>query len=277
MTALEFADLPLTIQDAIRVTLSLGRNSLWIDSLCIIQDDEEDKVKELSTMAEVYINAVVTISSANFPDCRHGFLKDRSYTSNSHCQDLVLSVKSSDAAVDQLLLTQRFEPDEHPQEDPVNLRGWILQERILSPRILDFESRHVRWCCSSMSRFDGGRIDHLNRRPKLRSLAASGDLQDYDCWKLSAEWMAVIDIYSRRLLSVSEDKLVALSAIAAVIGRNSQMTYLAGLWQDYLAFHLLWQVTGQARLRPRYRAPSWSWACVDSKVTYSVDEFELMN
>lgn len=58
-------------------TRELGLQFLWIDSMCIIQDSKNDKIKELSRMHEVYANAYVTIVAANIKDCNEGSLQPR--------------------------------------------------------------------------------------------------------------------------------------------------------------------------------------------------------
>lgn len=71
---IETTDLPQTIQDAITCTRNLGLRYLWIDSLCIIQDSDSDKGKEISRMADIYANAEITISAACAESAWSGFL-----------------------------------------------------------------------------------------------------------------------------------------------------------------------------------------------------------
>ena len=78
--------------------------------------------------------------------------------------------------------------------------------------------------------------------------------------------------YSGRILGVSEDKLTAIATIAAVY--RSWGDYVGGLWKEDLPEGLDWYVEPDAatqNLQPRptnYRAPTWSWASVDSKVAF---------
>ena len=69
--------LPKTLQDAILLTRKLGLQFLWVDSLCIVQDDSDDKAKELSKMAEYYTKAHITICAAD-EKCTTGFLAPHS-------------------------------------------------------------------------------------------------------------------------------------------------------------------------------------------------------
>jgi hypothetical protein len=73
------ANLPRTIQDAIDVTRSLGFQYLWIDALCIIQDQESDKAHEIRDMGLIFKNSTLTIAAASAHSVHEGFLHDRSY------------------------------------------------------------------------------------------------------------------------------------------------------------------------------------------------------
>src|SRR2546421_28580 len=49
-----WSDLPRSFQDAIVTTAEQGLRYLWIDSLCIVQDDQCDWDEHASSMAEIY-------------------------------------------------------------------------------------------------------------------------------------------------------------------------------------------------------------------------------
>ncbi|KAF4427738.1 hypothetical protein CGGC5_v004982 [Colletotrichum fructicola Nara gc5] len=72
-----WADLPKTFQDAITVTRALGIDFIWVDSLCIIQDDPDDWAKEASQMASIYRKAYITIAATSAAGGEEGFLYDR--------------------------------------------------------------------------------------------------------------------------------------------------------------------------------------------------------
>jgi hypothetical protein len=69
---ISFSDLPLTFKDAVKLTLNLGHRYLWIDSLCIVQDDPEDWLREASKVGSVYGNALVTLSALSSVDSTRG-------------------------------------------------------------------------------------------------------------------------------------------------------------------------------------------------------------
>jgi Heterokaryon incompatibility protein (HET) len=75
--AIPFIDLSQSIQDAISVTRQLGIPFLWVDSLCIIQDDPDDRAKEIAKMPQIYKKAYCTISTASAGASHQGFLQSR--------------------------------------------------------------------------------------------------------------------------------------------------------------------------------------------------------
>lgn len=81
--------------------------------------------------------------------------------------------------------------------------------------------------------------------------------------RLIYRWLGIIGGYSNGKLSVSTDKLVALSGVSAIFASKSNFKYLAGLWEESLEHQLVWSATGELCPRPDiYQALSWSWASV---------------
>jgi hypothetical protein len=72
-----FSELPLTLQDAVRVTRELDIHYLWIDALYIIQDDNDDWQREAARMASVYRNSHLTIAASNAAKSSAGFFRTR--------------------------------------------------------------------------------------------------------------------------------------------------------------------------------------------------------
>ena len=70
-------DLPATMRDAVIVTEKLGIMNLWIDALCIVQDDTIDKAREIAQMPLIYSQAIVTIAASRASGVEKGFLHDK--------------------------------------------------------------------------------------------------------------------------------------------------------------------------------------------------------
>lgn len=138
--AIKFDDLPKTFQDAVVVTRELGIQFLWIDSLCIIQDDADDWLREAEYMEKVFASAYCTIAASSAKDSTEGFLIPR-------------SVKQAVRLVDNVYACEVGGNFDHDVGNAVlNQRGWVLQERALSPRTIHFTTAQTYWECGSVIR-----------------------------------------------------------------------------------------------------------------------------
>ena len=142
-------DLPQTFKDAVLVTRALGKKFLWIDALCIIQgipgmEDEQGKQYEVDcdwgieagTMAQVFGSAYCTIAASSAGNWEEGFLEE------------------STARFTQTMNTRSDTADYGKDIDAacLNRRAWVLQERVLSRRIIHFTKNHTYWECGSAVR-----------------------------------------------------------------------------------------------------------------------------
>lgn len=138
-----FANLPKTFRDAVTVTRKLGVRYLWIDSLCIIQDDPDDWLREAAVMGEIYAKAYCTLAATSARDSNDGLFIPRPASQSVKLNDL-----SGDSPVSfYASIEDRFEHDLH--DGDLNNRGWVLQERFLSPRIIHFTAVQTFWECGS--------------------------------------------------------------------------------------------------------------------------------
>jgi len=263
-----YSKLPGNFQDAITVTRNLGLQYLWIDSLCILQDSADDWEIECANMANIYRNAEFTISvRENTSSSPGGFLQDAGCKPYKSCQ------------LDGLTISNQ--PIDWPNKSPipfggVDRRGWILQERLLSARLLHFGKQMMRWECCRHTCYEG--LHHPvhtsggRRNPEYVKKFALNLLEPTDTKSVYSYWYEIVHDYSGRQLTKDIDKLPALSGLALVFGGVLKDTYLAGLWENDFAWGLCWNVTRARgwspliRDAPHYKpvgqwtAPSWSWA-----------------
>ena len=122
LEGISFKLFPKTIKDAIIVARKLGIRYLWVDALCIIQDDDLDKQKEIDSMGELYKNSTVTISAAKAKRVTDGFL------------DLIvpwnicrLPFTLEDRYYGSMWLTEKASREAKASE-PLLTRGWAFQE-----------------------------------------------------------------------------------------------------------------------------------------------------
>lgn len=264
-TALPYSNLPRTLLDAFEVTRSLGLRYIWIDSLCIIQDDSEDKKRELPQMLRIYESSFITISAGSVSSCNEGFLDPRlNSRSPRH-----LCVRVDDKQIGTLLVGKQSETIEFGEHisQPINNRAWTLQESWIAPRLLVFGGLTVVWKCACTEWQDG-------QQKRLRGTDDDDDDDDSDYWDYASgyvtkqnsnlthhAWHDLIENYTRRALTYQGDKLPAISAVAEKFAPffGGGVDYLAGLWRKHLLFDLLWYA-GEGERKFTDQAPSWSWA-----------------
>lgn len=94
------------------------------------------------------------------------------------------------------------------------------------------------------------------------------EFTEKDPRKLLEIWHWIVTEYTASNLTYSSDKLVAVLALAKQVSASSQVAgeYLAGLWKDQLVGQLCWSSSSHTTRSKEYRAPSWSWACLDGPI-----------
>lgn len=254
---LPVSDLPKTFRDAVVVTARLGLRFLWIDALCIKQDCKEDWLAEAPKMAIVYSQATISLAATAAADSTAGLFCQQPDAATE--ENILETVWTGLPWITQEVLI-RPPMAWYIQNGILNTRGWVYQERIISPRTLHFAQDKILWECaqSSSSEF-------------IASLPVSSNGFNHDprVFVYNEWWSLLIVVYSGLALTFATDKLAAIAGIARFYGRYhglSNFDYAAGVWKHAAHRDLLWFIP---ELRPRpgvTRAPSWSWASVDSQV-----------
>jgi hypothetical protein len=255
--------LPKTFADAIEITRKLGVDYIWIDSLCIVQDDEDDWRREVALMEHVYGGSYLNLAATSATSVHGGcWVKDEGMRSAFRTK-----VRVGDAE-----LVREFRDDSCYERavwgSHLTTRAWALQEKLLPPRTLHLGDRGAFWECRhtiANEYLPDGFTKRLGRG-LLRSMT---DIEHLQSW-----WPEIVHRFTKADLTFARDKLPALSGIARRIHGQKGGQYLAGLWRDErIEAQLCWQVYGEPKTRPaEWRAPSWSWASVDGTVSYSATQ-----
>jgi heterokaryon incompatibility protein (HET) len=140
--------LPRTFLDAVTVAREIDVQYLWIDSLCIIQDDSEDWENESRKMEQVFSSAYCTISATSAKNSHEGFLtfpvKEAVRIPDGENSQFSICACTADKSFKQAV----------DEDGLLNTRGWVLQERALSRRTIHFTGSQIFWECGSVIRYD---------------------------------------------------------------------------------------------------------------------------
>jgi len=258
-----FNSLPKTFQDAVIVTRNLGYRYLWIDALCIVQDDLQEWRSEAPKMASIYHNSTCTIAAHTAKSDSEGFLE----AAFENIPSIKLTslhesagTSSSTSRFPHLYLGGSFK--DQVNESFLTKRGWVFQERILPRRILHFTRHRVFFeDGSGVQTIDA---DH-NRTPLTHSPREDQKFMIEHIVATSTDWYKMVERYSICALTFDHDRLPAIAGIAAYVrAYDSADEYLFGIWSKSLQQGLLWLVADDSPqevfYEPGRAPPSWSWA-----------------
>ena len=286
-----FSELPATFRDAVTITRNLDCQYLWIDSLCIIQDSVEDCQRECAKMSQVYRYSLLTLSALHSANSNAGIFTQRTLKPS------VEVAPEKSPGWGPIYVTLGLDSwNEMLGRSILNTRGWTLQERVLSPRLLHFSDDELLWECLTCVQREGSRKLTAKSRYSTCEESYTGPSLDVNMppadWSKQKlvlsflnewsggeskvpflTWNKAVSYFSGRNLTYGKDKLPAISGLAAEVCLQTGATYLAGLFKEDLPNGLCWQLypgnDASFVQRPSdYRAPSWSWASLDGKVEY---------
>ncbi|RYP57244.1 hypothetical protein DL769_009613 [Monosporascus sp. CRB-8-3] len=266
--------LPRTISDAIKIAQSFKFRYIWIDSLCIKQDDQGDQATEIQRMHEIYANARLTIVAAT--------------GSSAHAPLL---------HIDPNMLSNRYHPigshrfclDRPEFQHVVSFttwftRGWTLQELICSARLLYFTPERTYYSCGARSWSEDFPLDpampaeiyeQYFRDDDPKGISFSGKEDASDCYTTMVEKLSI------RHFTKDEDVMKALSGMYSMFALNKLGPATSGVPINFLEASLMWQPAGRLRRRiassPNLPYPTWSWAGWTGPVTYPFYRIENLD
>ncbi len=283
-------ELPPVFQDVIYVARMLNVQYVWIDSLCIIQDDKEDWEIEASKMAEYYSQAHLVIACSTSPNPTVPFLAPRDpYWLPADIKFIDKGGASHNLKIQRLrrLRYMTYTALDHNKDKahehdfgPLYKRAWVWQENALATRIVHYTSHGLVFECKGDSGVYGEEIPAPLPLDWIRSLPHSFAEHSDDSYK---QWHELVKTYSSRDLTFSSDKLPAMGGAATELGKILNSNYLAGLWGKNLLNDLLWysdtwgvEKSGAFTQPPPTPldngSPSWSWASLNVRIGYKFSD-----
>lgn len=261
-----------TQREAIEVARALGFEFIWIDALCIVQNDTADWEEQAVLMTDIYHGASLTISSSETENGDQGFLdplqSERVIVGN--LEDSTLGSTELNVVVGEPQKTLDL------AETFIASRGWVFQETLVSVATLHYTNEGIVWECAETTQRahdqseTGGKWknrwhDVMERSVSALSKAASVRRPDFFYYDI---WYDIISSYTACNLWNVNDKFPAVAGVARNLAQEFGLpddAYLAGLWKDDFRTGLLWRRHSRAKFLARHGenvAPSWSWASV---------------
>lgn len=286
--------LPKTPREAIFAARQLGFQYIWIDALCIVQDDEEDWEREAARMQEVYYNARLVLCASDSDDYDGGLFRSRKNGLISPVQLTVPIPPNTWPGKTCMYAFPAPANDRKREDSPVDSRAWTLQERILSPRILYFGADMLRWECltvkasetdpDGMLEASGGQLYGITCRDRRILQGRTPNRRTYQSFTTAAEqaahrayeaslpykaWEKMIAEYSSRAVTKSTDRIPAILGLGRRLEAVLADEFVAGVWKGTFGLRSLCWTAIRAG-RPVEHYPSWSWASTTSPVHYSM-------
>jgi hypothetical protein len=263
--------LPQGIIDAMAVTRALDERYIWIDSLCILQDDDKDKLDMIAAMGTIYAHAVVTIVNAANRKVTQGIPGvsiPRRMQQIHRMKDFWL-VEALDIPCSSGL-------QGYLHETAWNSRGWTFQEGLLSRRCLIISTDQVYWQCKTSSWcedscWEGTKAEEFYRHYSGSNILSK--LTDYTEENWMKIYRSILEAYSKRELTSESDRLGAVQAILDVLSRDDEEAYFWGMPKGHMEMALSWTLHKSRNNRRECDAkfmdpekgiqsapfPSWSW------------------
>lgn len=266
---LPVSELPLTFRDAITITRQLGYRYIWIDSICILQNSGEDWLFESTRMQYVYKNAIFNIAAEASRGPKDGIFD----SANGLRKVAVSSVEIPYVMPQKDLKGTMFVRKNTPLRGdrfllgPLSERAWVLQETILSPRIIRYSKEQLTWTCLSTHCNEQFPTTHTYYQHPLQSTSnreiegVLGQVGRKDEGRrLLTWWYQTVNDFCHRKLTYMSDKFQAISAVALGVQIQTGYQYKAGIWLQNVHRGLLWSASERGERTSEYIAPSWSWA-----------------
>jgi hypothetical protein len=244
-------DLPRTVIDAIDLTKAINERYLWVDALCLVQDDEEDMKIGIGIMNSIYQGSYLSIVAGSGSDASVGLPGVRPGTRRS--QQVIMELQ-------RLKMTILHGIDWHLRRSEYNDRGWTLQEMVLSKRSIIFVNNQMYYRCQEANWNEESWADLRTHwiDPDDSNISRIPEESER---KLSSfwAWQKLCENYTRRKLRYDGDALRAIAGILRPLAAGMYTDMVEGLPGFYLDMSLLF-ISSRSNLQRRPGFASFSWA-----------------
>ena len=247
---LELADLPILYTDAIEIVRKLGLQYVWIDSLCIIQDSNSDWSSESSKMDAYYNGAYLNIYASAASDSTMGIFSTANQHRAEHRSLATLPCSSQTKHISGFLHLRC--PGHVGWKNYLSRRAWVLQETILSNRVLWYNDNQLCWKCNSLTvvktrQSDISRISNppekvIFKIPTIQSGSTTttsknegyAQIEDTTLPKALDWWYFTLEDYTNRKITYPDDRFPGIAGLAKEFSRRTGYHYVCGVWRENL-------------------------------------------
>ncbi|KAG8214239.1 heterokaryon incompatibility protein-domain-containing protein [Butyriboletus roseoflavus] len=265
--------IPATIRDAITLVRAIGECYIWVDSLCIVQNDLKMQQTEIARMGSIYSNALFAVIAAagdhansGLPGIERGSREQvQKSLKFADCELLtVIDVRHTASGINDTIWAER---------------AWTFQERVLSSRVLVFSENQAYWSCRAASHSEERALEQvrdINRRDlPFPQQPATDSLS----WKrlqplqYCSTYDDLLAGYRQRHLSYQTDMLNAFNGVSEILGALQDDAFHWGLPESLFSYAITWFFTGPSLRnnveipvfdskgsKQMISIPSWSWA-----------------
>ena len=246
----ENSRVPRTIKDALTITEKLGVRYLWIDAICIQQDDENDKISLIPHMDQIYGRAKVTIVAGAGSDAWSGLPGAGSNPKPRSKSQFQTSFKGM------RFVTVLQSYHQWRGQSAWDSRGWTFQEKVLSKRLLIFGTEQVYFQCKTDLWYEDTICENFDPKIYLKLLENDNLLGGFPF----TQYEILVMNYTRRDFGFQNDVLNAFRGLENILRPNLSKEFHWGLPMSMFDTAISWTFPYHYPGRRRAGFPSWSWA-----------------
>ena len=275
-------EIPRTIADAMKIAKVTGERYLWVDSLCIVQDDSRDKLQQLPIMADIYSRAhfVIVASAGNSAEAA---LPGMGSTTRLRWQQVEtihgITFTTAQPSLREALRLTTW-----------STRGWTFQESMLASRMLIFTEYQMFWQCRGAGFREDLHFPYASMSMRIEPEHKAQEPQNRDtiypksgpgtC--RTAAYCSNVQLFTKRHFREQSDILWAFAGILKSLVPQFPQGYIWGLPKERLDATLLWDISCSRSTHARHSQhsvavgkeprflpfPSWSWLSTSTPVQF---------
>ncbi|KAI9925169.1 hypothetical protein ASPWEDRAFT_45893 [Aspergillus wentii DTO 134E9] len=272
---LENHQLPQTIEDAIKVTLEMGIRFLWVDMLCVDQQETHQQAQQIAMMDRIYQGATITLVALSGDDADSGLAGVSE--KNPRVQQGMEVIDGAEFLTVPPTVVQEAVTSRYAR------RAWTMQEEVLSHRRLFFMNHQVHFQCNYASFYETVDdtvdpaqylLNYSAEYDATRAFNIQGIRQECSperCLEIGeALNRSYLEEYTSRQMTNDINSLDAFKGLQSYLCRNLfSNEFVWGLPLQDFPQSLRWFHHRKSKPRRRPQFPSWSWAGWEGEAVYS--------